>query len=124
AERLALDVEAGVENCAGSVLVEPARYAARERIECGLEAADRARVLTRHQLPHAMDRGRDAGAAVLPELRPAGEPLGGADLQKRIDLPAAIDMKMLKLCNLHSPPRLRRPLPHSSAQFIRTGKRR
>src|SRR5215470_14231043 len=46
AERLALDVEAGVKNSAGSVLVEPARYAACERIERGLEAADRARVLT------------------------------------------------------------------------------
>src|SRR5262245_14966624 len=55
-----------------------------------------------------MNRSRDAGAAVLPELGPAGDPFVGADLQKRVDLPATIDMKVLKLCNLHSPPRLRR----------------
>src|SRR5262245_56146690 len=72
-----------------------------------------------------MNRGRDAGSAVFPELRPAGEPLIGADLQKRIDLPAAIDMKVLELRNLHSPPRLRRlsscTLAHNSSGQGRGG---
>src|SRR5262249_60630752 len=83
-----------------------------ERIERGVEVADRARVLPDQELAHAVDRGGDAGAAMFPELRPAGHALIGADLEKRVDLPPAIDMKLLKLGYLHSLPRFR-PLRRS-----------
>src|SRR5262249_32786847 len=125
AQRLALDVEAGVEGCAGGVLVKAPRYRAGERIERGVEVADRARVLPDQELAHAVDRGGDAGAAMFPELRPAGHALIGADLEKRVDLPPAIDMKLLKLGYLHSLPRfppLRGPtLAHNSPRHGRGG---
>src|SRR5215468_237830 len=123
AQRLAFDVEAGVENSGGGVLVETARYRARERIERGIKAADRTRVLPDQELTHALDRGGDAGASVFPELRPAGKPLIGADLQERIDLPTAIDMKFFELGDLHSAPRFWRfPACHFSPHFGSTWK--
>src|SRR5262249_53025685 len=107
AQRLAFDVEAGVENGAGCILVEAPRYRPGERIERGVKAADRARILAAQELAHAVDCGGEAGAAVLPELRPAGHDLIGGDLQKRVDLPPAIDVKLFKLGYLHSVPRFR-----------------
>src|SRR5262249_18808337 len=106
AERLAPDVETGIEDCAGGVLVEAARDRAGERIERGLDAADRARVLADQELAHAVDRGGDAGAAMLLELRPAGEARVGAHLEERVDFPAAIDVKLLEFDDLHALARL------------------
>src|SRR4030095_3220734 len=72
-----------------------------------------------------MDRGGDAGAAVLPELRPAGHALVGADLEKRVDFPPTVDMKLFNLGYLHSVPRfcpLRGPtLAHNAPRHGRGG---
>src|SRR6266545_8028079 len=80
-----------------------------------------ARVLPHQHLAHAADRGADAGAAMLPELRPAGNALIGADLQERIDFPAAIDVEFVKLNYFHSrsPPRSFLLCLYSSAQYGR-----
>src|SRR5262245_61705804 len=123
AQRLALDGEAGVENSAGGIRIEARRYGAGERIEGGVEAADRAWVFPNQQLAHAVDRGSDAGATMFPELRPAGHALIGADLEKRVDLPPAIDMKLVKLGYLHFPaPISSPPWSHFSSQIAATWK--
>ena len=74
--------------------------AAAERVDVAGLLADQQRLEVLDAANHTV------GIAVVAALTPSHQPLVGADLQKRIDLPAAIDMKVLELCDLHSPPRL------------------
>src|SRR4029077_15901371 len=82
AERLAADVEAGIEDRPCRIGVKPASDRAREGIKQSLDAADRPRVLADKNFAHALDGGPDARASVLLEFRPAGKPFVRADLQE------------------------------------------
>src|SRR5439155_14977528 len=88
AERLALDVEAGIEHGAGGVLVKPARHGAGGGVKQRVDPVDRARIVALEQVEHAVDRGADPVPAVLLELRPADDALVGRDLEKGVDFPA------------------------------------
>jgi hypothetical protein len=104
AQRLALDVEAGIEDGADRIGLQPARGGADVRIERRIDATDGARVLADQACAQPMDQGGEPAAAAFLELRPAHQPLVGGDLEKRIGVPAAVDMEVLDLRDLHRVP--------------------
>ena len=101
AERLALDVETGIHDRSDGVRCEPARGRPRLGVQRRVDAADLARVPTDERGAEAMDHAGHAPAAALVELGPTGDALVGGDLQERIGVPAAVDMKVLELHDLH-----------------------
>jgi hypothetical protein len=102
AQRLALDIEAGVEDRPHSVAGKPARDGADMGIKRCIDAADRAGVLADQAPAEATDQRREPPPPALLELRPAAKALVRADLEKGIGVPAAIGMEVLELGDFHA----------------------
>src|SRR5262245_66560627 len=105
-ERLAADVEAGILDRRDGVRREPARRRPGARVERGVDAGDCTGILPDERRTKAVDQGGHALAAALVELGPAGESLGGGDLQAGTGGPAAVGVEILELDDLHMLPRV------------------
>ncbi len=101
AERLSLDVEAGIHDRGDGVRREPARGRTRLGIQGRIDATDCARVLADERGAEALDHPGHAFTSALIELGPAGDALVGGDLEERIGVPAAIHMEVFELHDLH-----------------------
>ena len=107
AERLALDVEAGVLDRRDRVGVQSACGRARGGVERRVDPPDVARVLADQSCSEPADDLRHAAAAAFVELRPADDAFVGGDLQERIGVPAAVGVEVLELDDFHGLPCVR-----------------
>src|SRR6478752_7406253 len=106
AERLATDVETGILDGGDGVGRKPARGRTGAGVERGVDAGDRAWVLSDERLAQSVDQRGHPLATALVELGPAGDAYVGGDLQEGIGVPAAVGMEVLELDDLHSLSRL------------------
>ena len=102
AQRLRLDVEAGILDHRDGLRVQPAMGHARHRVQRRADASDLARVHADHDVGKlAQQRRQPAGAIAFVVFGPADEAVVGHDLQEREDAPARVGMQVLKARDPH-----------------------
>ena len=114
AQRLRLDLDAGIDDRPDRMGLQAAGRAARHRLQEGIDLVDRARILADDETAEAEDQtGEPAPPAPLAELRPADEARIGGDLEERVIVPAGIDIEVFELDDFHRFPRSLYLLPRA-----------